>query len=236
MKCLNPNVIAPPILIAGIPRSGTSMTAGIIHHCGAWGGKMVGPTRYNKKGMFENNEIRNDVLKPFLRRIKADPMGQTPLPDISIVNCIAENGSFAFTWRQKIEAIIKDQGYVIGNTWFYKEPKILIVWPMFEKAFPGAFWVIVRRDDKDIINSCLKTGFMRAYRDANGWQGWIDEYKKRIDEIKASSVEYRELWPQEIIDGDLQRAIDLIDWLGLNWNPKVIKDFIAPELWKQGSY
>ena len=61
-----------PILVTGAARSGTSMTAGIIHLCGAFGGKLSGPTTYNKKGMFENGTIRNELVKPFFSAIGAD--------------------------------------------------------------------------------------------------------------------------------------------------------------------
>ena len=62
-------VNAPPILITGAARSGTSMTAGNIHKCGAWGGDMAGSTRYNRKGMFENTEIRNTMVKTIMKSI-----------------------------------------------------------------------------------------------------------------------------------------------------------------------
>jgi hypothetical protein len=53
-----------PILITGAARSGTSMTAGVINICGAFGGVLSGPNKNNKKGMFENNRIRQDIAKP----------------------------------------------------------------------------------------------------------------------------------------------------------------------------
>jgi hypothetical protein len=68
----------PPILITGCARSGTSMTAGIVHICGAFGGRMSGPTPNNRKGMFENEEVRNQIVKPYLSSIGADPLGQKP--------------------------------------------------------------------------------------------------------------------------------------------------------------
>ena len=62
-----------PIFITGCARSGSSMTGGIVSLCGAWGGIMSGPTAYNKKGMFENAEIRNTMIKPLLERLGFDP-------------------------------------------------------------------------------------------------------------------------------------------------------------------
>ena len=61
--------ISPPILLTGCARSGTSLTAGIVNLCGAFGGIMSGPNRNNAKGMFENSKIRNTIIKPYLQKI-----------------------------------------------------------------------------------------------------------------------------------------------------------------------
>ena len=71
-----------PILITGAARSGTSMVAGAINICGAFGGNMRGPNKNNEKGMFENVRIVQNLTKPYLRGIGADQLGQYPLPDI----------------------------------------------------------------------------------------------------------------------------------------------------------
>ena len=47
-----------PILITGCPRSGTTMTAGIIYLCGAFGGNINGPSKRDDGGMFGNTELR----------------------------------------------------------------------------------------------------------------------------------------------------------------------------------
>ena len=47
-----------PILITGLPRSGTSLTAGCLHACGAWVGDTV-------KGLYENEAVREKVVKTF---------------------------------------------------------------------------------------------------------------------------------------------------------------------------
>ena len=71
-----------PILVTGCARSGTSMAAGVINICGAYGGEMVGANRFNEKGMFENFEIRNNILKTYLKKLRVDKMGKYPLPNI----------------------------------------------------------------------------------------------------------------------------------------------------------
>ena len=66
------------------------MVAGIINMCGAFGGRMSGPTQNNQKGMFENQRIRNEIVKPYLRKSGYDPMGQYPLPPIENITIPAD--------------------------------------------------------------------------------------------------------------------------------------------------
>jgi len=224
--------IDQPILITGAARSGTSMTAGIINICGAWGGKMSGPTRYNKRGMFENEEIRNDLMKPFLKSINCDPMGQDPLPDMEEV--YKKAFSIDWKWRMRACSIIKKQGYKNEIPWFYKGAKMCLIWPLWYRAFPRATWIIVRRKDDDVIHSCLKTGFMRKYQDVEGWQTWVDVHKERFLEMEAAGLKIITIWPQKMVNGELDEIHSAVDSLGLGWKQNSVVDFISPALWSCG--
>lgn len=204
------------------------MTAGIIHLCGAFGGLMSGPTPNNKKGMFENSEIRNKVVKSYLRNeLKVDPMGQDPLPD---VNDLVETPNL----RGIVQMIVKWQGYK-DDPWFYKGAKLCLIWPIWHMAFPKSKWIIVRRADEDIIYSCMHTNFMRAFHTEQGWQAWIDQHKERFQEMKDAGLALREVWPTKFVEGDFSEIQEVISWLGLQWQDKPVKDFICPELWRNGN-
>lgn len=220
-----------PILITGCARSGTSMTAGIVDICGAWGGKMSGPNHNNKKGMFENAAIRNGMVKPFFREMGVDPMGQNPLPDIDVVKLVSQD--FIIQWRIKIQRILAGHGYRIDSEqpWFYKGAKMCLHWPVWHRAYPDAKWIIVRRKSADIVRSCMKTGFMRAYRDANGWLKWIDEHKERFMEMRDAGLNVQYVWPQYMIDRDLTEIERVVKALGLSWKQPQVETFIEPALW-----
>lgn len=214
----------PPIFITGCARSGTSMTAGIVHLCGAFGGKMSGATPYNRKGMFENAEIRNQIVKPYLTHIGADPMGQNPLPNVTALEPYPG-------LKIKVETVMKYNGYKDGP-WFYKGAKLCLLWPLFHEAFPSAKWIIVRRADEDIVNSCMKTAFMRAYNDEGGWQSWVDHHKDRFSEMKKAGLHIAEVWPTKFVEGsfsEIQRVV--IRFLRLRWRDKKVRDFIEPAYW-----
>jgi len=47
-------MIERPIIVLGTPRSGTSLTAGLLHHCGVWAGECRQADQWNPRGYFEN--------------------------------------------------------------------------------------------------------------------------------------------------------------------------------------
>lgn len=225
-----------PILITGCARSRTSLVAGIINICGAFGGKMSGPNSNNKKGMFENAELRH-IVKDYLKNIGFDRMGQYPLPDI-------EKLTMPLGWRNKVLGVMHSQGYSENyvGPWMYKGAKMCLIWPIWHFAFPEARWVIVRRDTKGIVKSCQRTSFMRVFKHAanykavgadserEGWEWWVKEHEKRFAEMHEAELDCREVWTDKIIDGDLLQVKDLIEWLGLKWREAQVKQHIDPSI------
>ena len=214
-----------PILVTGCARSGTSLIAGIIHSCGAFGGTLLGPWEYNKKGQFENLYIRENMVKPYLNAIMADPRGQRPLP-------VAETVPVIIDWHEAFLNVMVEQGYTDGPI-FYKGAKMCLMWPVWHTAFPKAKWVVVRRDDKGIIASCLRAPFMTAYTDEEGWQYWVNHHKLCWDEMRDVELDIFEIWTPPLIDGDLSGAKEMIQWLGLEWDEEKVDEFVSPEIWGQ---
>lgn len=209
------------------------MVAGIVNLCGAFGGKLSGPTRYNQMGMFENRQIRNFLVKKWLSGERYDTMGQRPLPDIG--RCKEVAPKMAESWRANVEIIMLKHGYIHGP-WFYKDAKMCLMWPIWALTFPEAHWLIVRRSDNEIARSCMRTGFMQAYRDLKGWLWWVGEHKERFQEMAEAGLTIKEVWAEKIVRGELKELREAIDWLGLTWNEKAVIDFVAPGLWGQGKY
>jgi hypothetical protein len=211
-----------PILITGCARSRTSLTAGIIHLCGAWGGNLASGNRWNQKGVFENKEIKR-LIKNYLQEIGMDPLGQNLLPKTEELKPDPK-------WRDKVLAIMH------GDIWFIKEAKICLMWPVWADAFPETKWIVVRRKPYDIVQSCLRCDGMHAYKAEAGWFQWVETHQEKFIEMYAAGLDYREVWPEKIINGNLKEMKNIINWLGLAWNEKAIDDFIEPALtaiWKQ---
>ncbi len=215
-----------PILVVGCARSGTSMTAGMLNICGAFGGEMYGPSADAQKGMFENCKLRTDIVKPYLKKIGADPMGQKPLPNNRQVFEVSQPE--ADHWRDIVQRLMLSQGYKSG-LWFAKCTKAAGMWYIWHMAFPKAKWIIIHRDHKDIIRSCQLTRFMRAYRDAEGWQKWIDQHEQRFAEMHTAELDIVDFWPSRLCAGDWDYAKDMIEKVGLVFNEPMVKAFIEPK-------
>lgn len=199
------------------------MTAGLISLSGAWGGQTSGPNKYNRKGMFENATIRNVLVKPYLVSMGLDPLGQNPLPDTKRLK----------PWpalSMHVEETFRVQGYQ-GGPLYYKGAKLCLIWPRWAEAFPQAKWIIVRRRDQDIVNSCMKTGFMRKRVTTSQWQEWIDHHKQCFQEMHDAGLQIREVWPTKFVEGDFSEIKEAIEWLGLEFNEEKAKEFISPSLY-----
>jgi hypothetical protein len=216
-----------PILLTGCARSGTSLMAGIVNICGAFGGVMSGPNKYNQKGMFENAHIRDIIEKGYLRKIGMDPLGQKPLPN-------TDNLMIPNNWKEDVEKVMLNEGYKDGP-WFYKGAKACLIWPVWNLAFPNAKWIIVRRRSADIADSCLNTAFMRAYDTYEGWISWINHHEDKFIEMFTSGLNVKQVWPERMLNGNYEQAREAIEWLGLKWNREKVVAHIEPKLWKAAS-
>lgn len=212
-----------PILITGCARSGTSLVAGIVNICGAFGG-VTGPgNRYNEKGLFENGRIRV-IDKEYLTSINMDPKGQWPLPDTKKLTIPTD-------WKQRIQEAVIADGYKEGP-WFYKGARNCLTWPVWHYAFPNAKWVIVRRRSSDIAESCLKTSFMNAYSTHEEWIKWIHHHEQCFVEMIQAGLNVKTIWPERMVKGNYEQAYELIEWLGLKWRSEEVMQFVEPRLWK----
>lgn len=213
-----------PIIITGCARSGTSLIAGVVHKCGAWMGNITGKTVWNKKGQFENIHIRDVLTKGYLKKIGADPMGQDPLPRLKPTD-------FEVRWSSDVIFAINNEGYK-GGPWAFKGAKACLIWPIWNNAFPKASWVVVRRDPERIVDSCMRTSFMRKRKTRESWMEWVWFHEEKFEEIRLNCSRTYEIWPDSLFREDGLGGLQvLVKSLGLMWNDKEVREFIDPKLW-----
>ena len=203
-----------PILITGVERSGSTMIAKILSMCGVWSGTC-------------NNMFENHAFCAMNQRI----LEQHPLlmPDRTGLQ-------ISVNWKDEVEkALIRD--HYPGHAWMIKQSGLARLWPIWNYAYPDAKWLIIRRRTGDVIQSSMKTGYMRLFKDPEnleklgltseeeGWLWWIHEYENRFVDMIQAGLNCRVIWPERMVYGNYQQIFETVEWLGLKWNnniPKVI--------------
>lgn len=200
------------IFVTGCARSGTSLTAQLLQ---AHGCNLGENGQLNV--LYENLDIREHVLKPYLRSLGADPLGQRGFPDIDKL--------------KPLNGLANSLNSILGphEPRAYKDAKLTFVWPVFRDAFPDAKWVLVRRDREKIIDSCLNTGFMFAYADRHGWSHWIDQHEERFERMHAE-LHLIEFWPDQVVmDPDAFERV--AQFLELTYSRVATKTAVDAKLW-----
>jgi len=201
------NYLSQPILITGIERSGSSIIAKLIKSCKIHAGSV------NEMG--ENLTIKRLVSNYYTSVLKVPENGQKPLPNVSALNLDID-------WEKAIGSLLIQEGYKGDRPWMYKSFRIAQTWPIWASIYPDAKWVIVRRKTPDIIQSCLKTAFMNAYTDKEGWLDWVHQHENLFIDIIKSNANYIEIWPERMAIGDYSQIYEMLEWLGLEWNDSIL--------------
>lgn len=213
-----------PILITGIPRSGQNTIAAVINYCDVFGGVMGKQNKDYDEGRFSNNQIRDRIVKNYFDHNGFDSRGQFPLPK-------TKDLSIPVNWMDRVMDILEEEDYK-GQKWMYYDSRSCLIWPVWNNAYPNAKWVIVRRRTGDIVQSCLKTQYMDAYEDMEGWISWVHEYEQKFVEMINAGLNCKVIWPERMTDGDYSQLHEMIEWLGLTWDDGIL-DIVTPLLRKK---
>jgi len=198
------------ILVTGAARSGTSLTTAVLEACGA----KLGETNGNK----ENVAVRDEVLKPYLISLGADPMGQNPLPpkDAHLSDSM---------FRIRVE-------HRLDGANCYKDAKIILCPKIWQESFPYAKWVLVRRNIDDIARSCVNTQFMKKLKIHEEWKNWAHEHQNRMDELEEDlKGQAISVWPHKAIHYSIDEFRRIIDFCNLTWDADAVRNIINPNRW-----
>ena len=211
-----------PVFVTGIPRSGTSMTAGLLAEAGLWLGQTVAASPANPRGFFENRRLHETIVKPLLRDfLGADPLGVRKLPDPARLPVFAQ-------LPRAIARALTDDGYDGQQPWGFKDAKLTLLWPVFAEAFAQAHWVIVRRQRAGLIASLQRTSFMAQHgQDPAVWHRFCDGYETRLAALGQSCAgRVTEVHYEDLRAGRLGALQGLADRLGLDWSADRARAFV----------
>lgn len=118
------------IIILASPRSGSSMTAGIFHHHGVWVGNCKNADARNKKGYFENLDLKKLLLNHFGRM--ESPKNYNP------------------DFTEAVKPLLPKEPFLFKHSALYHR-----AWDDFNPKF-----IKVRRDFKSSLMSNIATNFL----------------------------------------------------------------------------
>jgi hypothetical protein len=217
-----------PIFVTGVQRSGASIIAKIIGMCGAFTGRT--------SEMMENDFVK-DFVGVYYDSMKIDRKAQFPLPD-------TKEMMIPTYWKKQIAARLNLEMIKIdeNQAWLFKSSTNCQIWPVWNYAFPNAKWIIVRRRTGDIVSSCMKTAYMKAFKDKaiqkavgvdneqDGWIWWVRQHEKLFVEMIEAGLNCKTIWPERMVNGDYSQIFEMLEWLGLKWDDSIIST-IDPMLW-----
>lgn len=202
-----------PVFVLGLPRSATSMTTRVLHDHGLWLGETVPGNAENPQGYFESRAIRDGVVKPMLRHLGADPLGVRALPAWDVLPPDP-------TLRRRIGRVLKEEGYPGTGAWGFKDPKLTLLWRLFDQAFPDAIWVIVTRRRDKVIDSLCRTSFMARHSTSpEYWVPFCNAYQHRLDLLRQSGARVHDVDSDALSAGDLTQIRRVVDAIGLTIDP-----------------
>jgi len=211
-----------PVLITGAERSGSTFIARILDMCGVFSGAC--------NSMFENTVIHSLHYEMLKNQDELFP--------------ITNKVIILHSWKDIVQEVMKEDGWYEDQKWMVKGSFLAQYWPVWNYAFPDAKWVIVRRRTGDVIQSCIKTGFMKFFKnpdnlhllgldeEKDGWLWWIRQYENKFVEMIQEGLNCRVVWPDRMADGNFHQVEEMVEWLGLEWNED-IPEIILP-LFKSG--
>ena len=221
-----------PVFITGLPRSGTSMTAGILAELGIFTGPTIPGGDANPKGFFENIIIREKIIKGILRAGKFCSLGVKSLPPQNFDKKVNFGNSKSL--RDILIEIITIQGFNNDKPWLIKDAKLTLMWRIFNRQFPNAIWIVVKRDRKNFIRSCLKTDFMLQHSNQEKfWNNYADNYEIRLDELIKNVGNLIKINTDELITGDYKQIEILCDKLKISFSKEKVENFISPQFWNR---
>lgn len=195
------------MIITGMPRSGTSLVAGILHACGVYVGDYT-CGRGNPKGFFENPIWRNACYN-VLQRANIVPVGS--------INQRLDDGDFGII---RI-AIARISGGVKGPA-LVKHPFSLRCWRTINRACPYVLWVITERDPDEALVSAKR---FFDFAPGRVCENWVERHQSMIEDLK------RHVFHVTVKTSYADRSIDYycswVESLGLTPNRKAIESFLS---------
>jgi|GEM_PF-1590331 len=157
------------VIILTMPRSGSSLLAGILHRLGVPMGSysdLEKGQHLNRYGCYEDQWFQSISLNIlFESRLLLDLTKRLNMDEERIKNVVQN-------YKAEIEEFVKENEQ---NTWGFKDPALIYSLPYFHTLFKNPYYIHLRRNTRDTAGSLYKT-FRPSY--------WIPEMKEKFPLFK----------------------------------------------------
>lgn len=204
-----------PIWIGTIPRSRSSMIAGIFKRCGAFTGS-VEYGFHNSRGLYENPIITNACFYDTVN----DAGGLKGLFNLYTNDIVPKLPLF----KETFTFLMNQQGYKKGAT-IYKHAIHLFFIDQIMKEFPNSIWIFPKRKIEDIIKSHIKTWKLsdeQINKHCIMWAFLIDAAIKKYP--KSCYIVDTDKIVKESEFANIKNIVHKIE--ELNWKDDSVKDWV----------
>jgi hypothetical protein len=206
-----------PVFIAGSPRSGTTMLAGLLVKHGFW----VGESRVTKDPS-SNSLIATENLpikRSMLRQL--DTLGyknrQIPFPTPQEMGLLDYDSIWA-----EVQRVLPD-----NQKWLLKTAGLLLFYEFWNEKFPDARWIFPRRNVQDIVDSIKRHKYMKLSLDTKEFVESALERQLVVEKHVANSMYV----PVKLVANlDMVLIKKYFDFCGVEMDVDIVYDFIDPKM------
>jgi hypothetical protein len=159
------------IIVLGMHRSGTSLTAELVCRWGAYGSErdLIQPGKWNARGYWEYAPLVrfNDRL---LQAVDSKWNVPPSEDDAVVLARLASKGMY-----RKEGLRLLDKMRPAGRIWFWKDPRLSILLPFWRRLWKDVTYVIVVRDPIDIALSLRARDHLPIFASLLLWQRYMVE-------------------------------------------------------------
>ncbi|MGH1432826.1 MAG: sulfotransferase [Lewinella sp.] len=174
---------SPVLVLLGMHRSGTSLTANWLHHCGLHlGDRLLTHDESNPTGHYEDIDFLQ-LHKDILEDNKTDYTyaGETPL-------------QLSAYHRARAKAMVTYK-HQLHHQWGWKEPRTCLFIELYQELLPQAKYIVLVRHPDKVINSLMQRDWTRirlSLRD-HPLKRWYKSYLL-IKNRKVRALRYAKAW------------------------------------------
>lgn len=216
------------VIVAGMHRSGTSLTAGLLARLGIdLGRELVPADRANPRGYFEDVELVRFHQRIFAKTL---PQGSGGHADWGWTPTAVARSADALPWKSDAEAIVARR-VATGRPWGFKDPRATVLLDFWHPLLPAPAYVAVYREPSLVADSMQRLGAEVFLRNPGlAWSIW-NFYNRRLLDFVRRHRDRCVLVNVDALGASLDRLPTLLgERLGIGADAADLRDGVAPAL------